>query len=257
MEALKRIMRMEAVRSGLLERLDIGMVRLDAALFADRRVHSAMEITDEVGKLLLMAFLSGSNIAVESVAGFDQLAIIGSVAGCAPRFSKIAIVCKGTGRRDRSMFIRRCVEGKHDVAFVDEGIAKAYGADILVCPRPDVNYRRIMNFCRNRSSYIAALDMGLDRLLRRGSVEGINSIDLLLTPIGSGFVMQELRWLSRNETEQGKEIHGEDLLGKKRIGTNSGLECRPEDTKYAYRYSKIIGEGTDTAWSMVLQSEAR
>lgn len=256
MKALNSVTRIKALQHGLLERLDMRAVRLNAYPFVDRREHSAIEIADEVGKLLLMAFLSSSNVAVESVVGFDQLSVIGSVAGCAPRFSKIAIVCKEIGRCDGRAFIRKCMGGKHDIAFITEGVVKEYGADLLLCPFPNVNYRRIMNLCRTRSSYITALDIRLDWLLRRGSIEGINSIDLLLTPISSGFIMHELRWLSRNETEQGTDIHGEDLLEMRRIGTNKGLECRPEDTKYAYRYSKSIGEGTDTAWSMVLQSEA-
>lgn len=255
MEALNARARIYAVRNMLLEELNIGAVHLNAAIFADKGEHSVIEISDDVRRLLLAAFLSCSNIAVESAAGFDQLSVIGSVAACAPRFSKIAIVCKEIGRRDGGAFIRRCMKSKHDIAFVPESGAKEYGADLLVCPSPNANYRRIMNFCRTRSSYITALDRRLDHLLVRGRIEGINSIDLLLTPVGSGFVMHELRWLSRNETENGREIHGEDLLEIKRIGTNRTIECSPEETKYVRRYAKIIGEGADSAWGMIPKGE--
>jgi hypothetical protein len=257
MEALNMIAGTYAVRDRLLESLNVGRVRLRSAFPDDRTEHSVIEISENVGKLLLMAFLSGSNIAVESVASFDQFSVIGSVASCAPRFSKIAVVCKKIERINGDNFIRRCMKSKHDVAFVAQDIAKSYGADLLVCPFPDINYRRIMNFCRTRSSYITALDRKLDQLLVRKSIEGINSIDMLLTPSGSGFVMHELRWLSRNETEHGIDINGEDLLEMDRIGTNNGLECIPEDTKYARRYSKSIGERPDTAWNMVLKSGNR
>ena len=251
MEALNTIAMIDKVRNNLLEELNIGAVRLNAAIFADKGEHSVIEISDEVRRLLMAAFLSCSNIAVESAAGFDQLSIVGSVAACAPRFSKIAIVCKEIGRRDGGAFIRRCMKSKHDVAFVAESSAEEYGADLLVCASPNANYRRIMNFCRTRSSYITVLDRKLDRILMIGRIEGINSIDLLLTPVDSGFVMHELRWLSRNETENGREIHGEDMLEIKRIGTNRTLECSPGETKYVHRYAKIIGEGADSAWSMI------
>lgn len=264
MEALNRIIGAKALRYGRLrhalqhalrERIDTRAIRLNAGLFAGKGEHKAIEIADEVGKLLSMAFLSGSNIAVERVAGVEQLPVIWGVAEYAPRFSKIAIVCKEIGRHDVDLFIRKRMKVKHDIAIVAESIAKEYEADLLVCPFPNVNYRRIMNFCRTRSNYLTALDRRFDRLIGRGSIEGINSIDLLLTPTGSGFIMHELRWLSRNETEHGTDIHGEDLLEMNRIGTNGGLERRPEDTKYAYRYSKSVGERIDTAWRMVIQSK--
>lgn len=257
MDALSGVGRIKAIWDALLETLERGAALLNLAYAANGRGYLRVDIDQEVRKLLLMAFLSGSNIAVEGMDCCGQLSVIGSVAGCAPRFSKIAVVSKDVDKRhDTEAFIGSCLEGKHDVAFVAEGIANEYRADLLVCPSTRVNSRRIMNFCRTRSSYIIALDRRLDSLLRRGGIEGINSIDLLLTPASSGFVMHELRWLSRAETWHGADMHGEDLLEMKRIGTSKALECKAEDTKVADRYSKSVGEGRDTAWSMLLKSDA-
>ena len=213
--------------------------------------YSAIDMADEVSRLAGIAFLCGANIAVSM--GAERLAaasLAGSISSMAPEFSKIALLSKNPCRDRRSdAFAKRFLGKKNDVALITDQLAVGYGADLFICPYGQRYPLRIMDLCRKSSSYIMVLEGGFDQLLKRGKIEGLNSIDMLLIPQGKGFIINELMWLSRAEIESGMDLHGEDMLQIRRIGTDRGLECAPEDTKILRMYADMRGESPTALWN--------
>lgn len=244
--SLSRIMKTVRQNAGSLQAVQLVNMFMPSVNSVER---SEIEIDVEVRKLIAMALLAGMNVAIEKVEeSIEAESVAGRIAGIAPQFQKIGVVSRRLGIME-SAFAIKYLKGKHDFACVSENVALEYGADTLVCPFSGIDVRRIMNFCRTRTNYIVVLNKKLDSLLRSKSIEGINSIDMLIVPNGDGFVMHELKWLSRAETEQGRDIHGEDVLEMRRIGTNRNVECDPEKTKFVHKYSRIRGESVHTVWS--------
>ena len=216
----------------------------------------AVEITHDVGLLLRIAMLAGTNIAVEkghegTSAGMD---IISSISAFAPEFSRIGVVQGRGGAWDRMRIriLKEVLDSKSDVAYIKPESAKEYGAELLICPSHGRYTREVMDLSRGGRHYICMLKGGIaEALAGKGGrdIEGLNSVDMVLTPSGNGFDIHELRWLSRAETEDGAELYGMDIVKSSLIGSSKGLSCNPIDTKCVRRYSEILGISPERLWN--------
>ncbi len=224
-----------------------------AVVEGNGKMHN-IEICTETAKLLRIAMLAGTNILIEKSMESDSgIWALERILTYLPEFSKIAVV-QAWNPESRNAFhegiIRERLSRNRDVAYIRPEMAHAYGADITICPFYCSSLHGIMNFSRSGRHYIAVCN-GMNELLGRFGkrLEGLNSVDMIITPFESGFEIKEVRWLSRAETESGKVLHGSDMIDVRKVGDNLALRCNPSSAKCVRRYAEIRGEGAESLWN--------